>query len=350
MASKTEHLEKIFFWVLLTGLAILFFWLLAPFFPPILFAVVVALTAYPLYQGCLKVCWKQRHVAAALCLLLLFIFVAAPAGLIGSLITNQLLKLAQTFQFNLNVNLHFFSDLLGRGAISETLEYFQETLGVEINLGEWLKGMLHNSAQYLYQFSPKVLAGTAHFFFSTLVSIFLTYFLLVDGPRLYHAILDISPLDEKYERVLAHEIRQTLWACIYGYILTALVQAILGAIGFAIAGLKIFLLLGLATFSLSFIPFLGAASVWVPVTIYFVATGNYGKALFMFLYGILVISSIDNFLKPILIQDKTKIHPMLLFLAIFGGLQLWGPIGILAGPTLVAVFLATLKIYRQDFR
>lgn len=346
MASKTEHLEKIFFWVLLTGLAVLFFRLLAPFFSPILFSLVVALTAYPLYQGCLKVCWKQRHAAAALCMLLLFIFVATPAGVIGSLVTNQLLKLAQTFQFDPN----FLNEFTGRGWVSEILKYFQETLGVEINIGEWLKEMLHNSAQYLYQFSPKVAARTAHFFLTSLISVFLTYFLLVDGPRLYHEILELSPLDEKHERLLAHEIRQTLWACIYGYILTALVQAILGAIGFAIAGLKIFLLLGLATFILSFIPFLGAASVWVPATIYFVATGNYGKAIFMFLYGILVISSIDNFLKPILIQGKTKIHPMLLFLAIFGGLQLWGPIGLLAGPTLVAVFLATLKIYRQDFR
>lgn len=346
MTTKSEQIEKVFFWALLGALFIGFFSLLAPFYSALLFSLVLALTFYPFYQGCLKLFRGQRYIAAFICLVLAFLFVAIPLGVVVSLITNQLLKLAQTFQFD-PMSL---KALIGEGALAQMVEQWRQTLGIEIDLGEWLKEVLQNSAHYLYQYSPKVAARTANFFLTGLITFVLTYFLFVEGNNLYHEVLDISPLKERHEKMLANEIRVTLRACIYGYLLTGLVQGILASIGFAIVGIKIALLLGVATFILSFIPFLGAASVWLPVVIVFLAKGEYWLAGFMAVYGTLFISGIDNVLKPLLIKGQTKIHPMLLFLAIFGGLKLWGPIGILAGPVLVAVFLATLNIYRQDFR
>lgn len=339
-------LEKTFFWVLLGTLLLGFFWILSPFFSSILFALVLALTFEPLYVFILKTFRKKRHLAAVCCLLLIFLFLAVPLGALVAAISNQLLKLAQTFQWDPNT----FKNLIGEGWLTQTLEEWLAVLGVDVDLGKMLKEFLHTSAQTIYQFSPKVAVKTANFFLKGLITLLLTYFLLVDGPRLYHEILDISPLKEKDEKTLGEEIRKTLHACIYGYILTALVQSILAAAGFWIAGIPIALLLGVATFIMCFIPILGAASVWVPAVIYLVTQEHYGMAIFLGLYGGLLISGIDNVLKPILITEKTKIHPVLLFLVIFGGLKLWGPIGILAGPVVVAVFLAVLKIYKQDFR
>lgn len=345
-SSRSEMIEKTCFWVLLSALAVGFFWLFSPFFSAILFALVLALIFDPLYRGLLKLFRQKRHLASFVSLFLIFLFVATPLGVIGTLITNQLLKLAHTFQIDPN----FLNNLLGQGLITETIAHWKEMLGVEIDLGHWLKEMLQNSAQFLYQFSPKVVSKTANFFLTSMITLILTYFLFADGPRLYHEILDLSPLQPKHEKMLASEIRIMLRACIYGYVLTGFVQGIIAAIGFTIVGVKIALLLGVATFILSFIPFLGATSVWLPVLIYLYVQGQYWQAGFMLVYGPLVISGIDNILKPILIQGPTKIHPVLLFLAIFGGLKVWGPIGILAGPTLLAVFLATLRIYQQDFR
>lgn len=346
MAGKSQALEKIFFWVLLSVLLFGFFWLFSPFFTAILVSLVLALTFEPLYVLLLKLFKSRRHLAALVCLVLIFLFAAVPLAALVAAISNQLLKLAHTFQWDPNL----FKNLIGEGWLTQTVEGWLSLLGVDVDLGKLLKEFLHNSAQTLYQFSPKVVAKTANFFLNGLIVLLLTYFLLVEGPRLYHEILDISPLKERDERTLAVEIQKTLQACIYGYILTALVQSILAAFGFWLAGIPIALLLGVATFIMCFIPILGAASVWVPSTIYLAVTGHYGWAVFMGLYGAVVISGIDNVLKPILIGEKTKIHTMILFLAIFGGLKLWGPIGILAGPVVVAVFLAVLKIYKQDFR
>lgn len=346
MSVKDQVVEKTFFWVLLGTLLLGFFWLLSPFFSTIIFSLVIVLSFEPLYLFFLKILRGKRYLAAFVCLLTIFLFIAVPLGGIIAAISTQLLKVAQTFQWDPGL----FKNLVGEGWLTQTVEQWLATLGVDVDIGNLLKEFLHNSAQTLYQFSPKVAAKTANFFLKGMVSLLLVYFLLVDGPRLYHEILDLSPLKESDEKTLAKEINQTLQACIYGYILTALVQSILATIGFWIAGMPIALLLGVATFIMCFVPILGSASVWIPVFIYLLSMGRYGMATFMGIYGFFVISGIDNILKPILIQEKTKIHPVLLFLAIFGGLKLWGPIGILAGPVLVAVLLASLKIYKQDFR
>lgn len=340
-----ERLEKTFFWVFLSALLIGFFWVLKPFYSAVLFSLVIALICDPLFQFGLKFT-RRRFLAGLFSMAVLFLFLFVPVGAIAGVIANQLLKLAQSFQLEPD----FLNTLFGKGVILGTIESWRQMFGIETSLGDWIKELLHLSGQFLYQYSPKVVLKTANAALTGLITLFLIYFFLVDGPALYHEVLDLSPLKEDHEKTLAREIRVTLRACIYGYVMTALAQGILAGIGFGIAGIKIALLLGVATFIFSFIPVIGAAGVWVPVAVFLFLQGRIGMGIFMAIYGTLVISGIDNLLKPLLIQGRTKIHPMLLFLAIFGGLRLWGPIGILAGPTLIAVFLATLKIYKKDFR
>lgn len=325
-----------------------FFWLLIPFYSVILLSLVLVLTCAPLYQWLLKITKESRRISALLTLFFLFLFLAFPVGITVTLVTDQVIQFAHGMQTQLYPD--FLKNLSGAGPLAQKIEGYRQSLGIETDIGQWIKEGIQNSAQYLGQYSPKVVAKTASFFFKSILVFLLSYFLFVDGPKLYHEILDLSPLKDTYEKTLAQEIRLTLKACIYGYVLTALVQGILAGIGFWILGFKIALILGLATFIMSFVPIFGTGSVWVPCFIFLLMTGQYGKATFLFFYGFFIISGIDNVLKPILIQGQTKIHPVILFIAIFGGLKLWGPIGILAGPVLVAVFLATLRIYKQDFR
>lgn len=339
--SKNQSLEKISFWVLLGVLLLVFFWLLKPFYSVLLLSLVLALISQPLFEFFLKISKQRRHLSAFFCLVLFLVFAALPVGFVISAVAEQTIRAAQS------LGEHFTLD---QGFLTQIFENWQQTLGIEIDLYRWFKEFVQNAAQYLYQFSPKVISNTAGFFLGGLLTLILTYFLLVDGPKLYHQILEVSPLKNTYEKTLAHEICVTLRACIYGYLLTALVQGILAGIGFWVIGIKLALLLGLATFIMAFVPIVGTGSVWVPVFIYLLVSGQYGKATFLFIYGFFIISGIDNILKPLLIQGKTNIHPVLLFLAIFGGLKLWGPVGLLAGPTLVAVLIATLKIYKKDFQ
>lgn len=346
MTQKSRSLEKIFFWILLSALLIGFFYLLSPFFSALLFALVLSLTCEPLYESCLRLTKKRRHPAAALSIIILLFVFAVPLGFLATALTSQLIHLTENVVWDPN----FFENVFGSGWLAQTIDHWKTVLEIDVNLGEWLKNLLKESAHTLYQFSPKVVSKTAGFFFNAILTLFLTYVILVEGPRFLKALLEFAPLKEKDEALLIGEIQKTLKACVNGYLLTALAQGLLAGIAFWFVGIDIFLLLGVATFVMSFVPVVGAASVWAPMVVYLFVMGQNWPAFGLLVYGVFIISGIDNILKPMLIQGKTKIHPVLLFLTIFGGLKIWGPIGLLAGPVLVAVLFATLKIYREDFR
>ena len=246
------------------------------------------LTAAPLYQWFLKITKESRRFSALSTLCLLFLFLAFPVGITASLITDQVIQFAHSMQTQWGPD--FLQNLFGAGPLAQKLEGYRQSLGLETDVGQWIKEGIQNSAQYLGQYSPKVVAKTASFFFKSILVFLLSYFLFVDGPKLYHEILDLSPLKDTYEKTLAQEIRLTLKACIYGYVLTALVQGILAGVGFWILGFKAALIFGVATFIMAFVPIVGTGSVWVPIFIFLLATGQYGKAAFLFFYGFFIIN------------------------------------------------------------
>lgn len=142
---------------------------------------------------------------------------------------------------------------------------------------------------------------------------------------------------------------KTVTAVVRSMFVTALVQGTLAGAGFAVAGLPVPILLALVTAINSFIPFLGAASVWFPASIWLILQEEYLKGIGLGLYGFLVISMIDNFIKPLLIGESTKIPVFLLFFTILGGLQVYGVLGIFLGPIILSLGMAFLTIYREIY-
>lgn len=347
MAAKASKIDRVAFWILLGALLLAFIALLRPFLIALFLALVFALAIEPIYQFFLRRLRGWRYLAASVSMILLFFFLALPLGGLTALAVDQILQFAPTVGQTLG-------EFVGRsqaeaGWIATATEWIHSRAGLDVDVAQWADSLVKNVTEFIYQFSPQVITQTTHVILLSIVCAIVTYFLLADGPRLYHAILDISPLKKEYERELANEVIKTVRATVYGYVMTAFVQSILAWLGFWIAGLSAAPLLAMATFLFCFIPIIGSAGVWLPVTVYVLISGEIKYAIFLLIYGTLIISGIDNFLKPVLIQEKTRIHSVLLFLAILGGLQLWGPAGVLAGPTLVAILLATLRIYQRDF-
>ncbi|MGB7344829.1 MAG: AI-2E family transporter [Pirellulaceae bacterium] len=168
------------------------------------------------------------------------------------------------------------------------------------------------------------------------------YFFLVDGPAMIRTLMRLSPLDDNYERQLLLEFDKTSRAVVLASIASAVAQGILAAIAFYFCGLQSIVLLFLITCLMALIPFLGAASVWIPCAIYLGAVDQrWGAAAMLAIFGALVISSIDNVIKAYVLQGHSQIHPLFALLSVLGGVQVFGPIGILVGP-MVVVFLQTL--------
>ncbi len=209
-----------------------------------------------------------------------------------------------------------------------------------------LQAMVDGAQSFL---QPRVLPLTqvaGEFVLQMLVGIVILvialYFFFADGNSMVQTMMRLSPLDDEYERRLLLQFDQTSRAVVLASVLSALAQGVLAAIAFWLFGLPSIVLLFMATTFMSLVPFLGAASVWVPCAIYLGAVEHRPyAALVLAIFGVTVISSIDNVIKVYVLQGRSQIHPLLALLSVLGGIQVFGPIGILVGP-MVVVFLQTL--------
>ena len=184
----------------------------------------------------------------------------------------------------------------------------------------------------------------------TLVMIATLFFLFAEGSRILDAAIRLSPLEERYVRELVAEFDRVCRAVVAATLLSAVAQGILAGAGFWAFGLQQSVaLLMLLTMVLAMVPFTGAAAVWIPVSLYlWLYQGQHVNAIGLAVYGALVISLADNFIKPLVLHGQSNLHPLLALLSVIGGLQALGPIGILVGP-MVVVFLQTLlKILQRE--
>lgn len=168
------------------------------------------------------------------------------------------------------------------------------------------------------------------------------YFFFADGPAMIRGLMRLSPLDESYVRRLLTQFDQTSRAVVLATVLSALAQAVMATFGFWLCGLSSLVMLFLATAFMALIPFLGPAVVWGPVAIYLGAIeGRWFAAVMLVLFGATIVSTVDNVVRVYVLQGNSQLHPLLALLSVLGGLQVFGPIGILVGP-MVVVFLQTL--------
>lgn len=174
------------------------------------------------------------------------------------------------------------------------------------------------------------------------VLIIAVYFFLLDGPAMTRTLMRLSPLDDNYEQRLLNEFDRTSRAVVLASVLSALVQGFLAAVAFYFLGFHSVILLFLITSLMALVPFLGAASVWVPCAIYLAAVDQrWGAAIFLAIYGASIVSSIDNVIKMYVLHGRSTLHPLFALLSVLGGVKVFGPIGILVGP-MVVVFMQTL--------
>jgi predicted PurR-regulated permease PerM len=200
-----------------------------------------------------------------------------------------------------------------------------------------------------YQFSPRVLSTTV----SIVVNFFLMLVFLVvffaEGGALFDWIMETTPLATEHRRELARDVRRTITSSIVAAVITAVVQGALLGLGFWIAGFGQPSGWALVAMILSLIPLVGASSCYVTATVLLLASGNVQGAILFLLYGVVIVSGIDNILRPLIVRGASRMHPLLLFVVLIGAVKLFGPIGLLVGPVLLSIFLATLRIYRREF-
>ncbi|KKQ97654.1 MAG: hypothetical protein UX26_C0019G0007 [Parcubacteria group bacterium GW2011_GWC1_45_9] len=312
----------------------------------LILGLIVAVIINPFYQRVRKLFKKHDSLSALVVVLLIFGMMIGPAVALLFLALNEMTVALSSF-------LTFIDqtgfDLSTAGSIIVVLEEFGiDTKTILISHVIPLLNQIGGS------FSKIFLE-----FFSNLPRIFLDFFLMLvglffflkDGKQIRSFFFQILPLSEKESSHLAETFNDVILAIFWGQFLTAIAQGVLGGLGFYLFGFGAPVFLGILMTFASLIPFIGPAIVYLPATLYLFVSGAAAPAVLLFLsYNLFVVSSVDNLVKPLVIGSKVKIHPALIFFSLIGGLRFFGPLGIIYGPLIVALFLLLSDLYLEKTR
>lgn len=216
-----------------------------------------------------------------------------------------------------------------------------------IDAGDIILGNLKDLQENIAKSGGRILRNIFFFLVSFMVMIVTLFVFFRDGEQFLHWLIDTIPMDREHKYRIAGQLYITTLAVVRGILLTAVIQGVTAMLGYAIAGLPAPVLLGCITSFAALVPFVGTSVVWIPLSLISMLYKGFYTGLFVLLWGLLVVGLLDNILRPVLIGKKAKLPIFLLFLGIFGGLKVYGPIGIFLGPLLISCVIVFLQIYRE---
>ena len=340
-----QRRSLLFLFVILAVLLPVLMQIAWPFFTSFIIAAVVAIIVYPVKE------WLSRRIHRPG--FATFLTTLAIVSLLGTFLTVAGFTLTREVTSLYN---EFSQRSLEEGGwpalVTGTVERIVDALATRLPVdkeairSELMDGMKAVSA-YLLRNINMAVGGITNFAITIFLVTIILYFLLKYGNNWIEKLAALSPLEPKtFDRILA-TIHDSVVANVNGMLAVALGQGILLILGFWFVGVRSPILWGTLGGLASIVPVIGALLVWVPVAVGFLLMGSYWKALILGLWGLLVVGSADNVLRPLVVGAREKQHPMLVALAAIGGTYAFGALGILLGPLMVSLVAALLKEIQQ---
>jgi len=318
---------------------------LAPFARPVLWAIVLATATWPIYRRLRPLFGRWEEIAAIVMTLLLLVVVVAPATFLGLAMVRELEpEIVRVKDWVTADTLELPAWMKEVPALDETVRAWAKDLTNSELRRNWLRQLVLTPTQRTLNLGKSIL----HYLVDAFLAVFTLFFVYRDGERAadeMRALLD--RIAGGRGRMLLSHVRDTVGAVFYGWVVTAAAQGLCAMLGYWIAGLRAPVLLGAATGLAAILPF-GVALVWVPVSLGLIAAGSWGKALFIAIWSVALVSTIDNFLRPYLISGAARVPYILVFFGIIGGLLAFGLIGLVLGPVFLAVLLTLWRQARES--
>ena len=348
---KKEHIFLVFILCLTFLCFYLLYQILSPFLEPLLWAIFLALVLFPMHRKLQRLFRRQGFLPAMTMTILVLLVIVLPFTLLIVSLANETANVYHSVQEMIQTGqLQVYLEKLREVPIlSQILARLDQTFDLSrLDAMTLILKNLQQVSTVLLSQSSKILKGLSSFLIAFLFTLLALYYLFKDGDRLYEGLQDILPLHPKERDLLLGRFREMVNATIYGGLLIAIIQGLLGGLTFWILGLPPPILWGTAMALFSFIPLGGTALIWFPAAIFLFLQGAFTKGIILLAIGVLVISSVDNFLRPFLVGAKTNIPPLLLFFTVIGGIQAFGMIGVIAGPLIGTLCLTLIEIYVRE--
>jgi predicted PurR-regulated permease PerM len=338
--STSDQVTTVLSYGALLLLGYLVFEITSPFLVPLAWSAVLAIFFYPLHEMLLK---KLRPTpAAAASALAVTLLLIVPALLVLFLTTKQAVEAGAKAQVVLQapdkaLPIHVLDWL--KNQLPDSMQ--------DADLSDPVKRGAERLAGYLAAKLGGLVRNLFTFFLDLFVLIFALFFMFRDGEEVVRGVRHLMPFDASIKEDMMRESRGVIFASVAVGLLIAAVQGALGGLAFTLAGVDTGLLWGVLMAFFSLVPVVGSALIWVPTALWLAFTGHIGKGLIIAVICGGVAGVVDNIIRPLLLRNRTHLNELLLFISVLGGIQVFGLLGIVAGPTIVAAAMGLFRVYME---
>lgn len=325
-------------------LGYLVYQIMSPFLRAIAWAVVLSILFYPLYAYLgARVRWSS--LAAMVTLAVILVVIIGPVSYLAVLLVGEIQHVANYVG---NGEMNAIEGILDKPRVKWFLDNIGPVFGArDVDYGKILVDGINSLGR---SFLEQITTGAKNVFTAFVDFVFMSltiFFLLRDGPKFLERFRDYMPFSEEQKDRLEMQTKDMVVSTIYGGVVVALIQGTMGGLAFFFVGIPAPVIWGTAMAIMSFIPMLGTFSVWFPAVIYLFLEGMYPQGLILFFIGAFGISMVDNILKPVIIGERTKMPTLIIFFSVLGGIRLFGLVGLILGPLVVALFISVIEIFRN---
>ncbi|CAN7574396.1 AI-2E family transporter [Variovorax sp. LjRoot290] len=345
---NSPQLQRGVFLLLLASVTAAFLAILAPFSGAVLWGVALAILFTPLYKRLLRKMPTRRNLAALATLTICLVIVIIPLSMVTASLVQEVSLVAQKIRSG-EINFVRYLQQIA-AALPQWLLNLLDRFGlgnIEALLAKLSQGAAQGT-QLIATQAVNIGQNTFEFLVSFAVMLYLLYFLLRDGTELSKSVREALPLARPHTHYLLNKFTTVIRATIKGNVAVAAVQGALGGLAFWFLDVQGALLWAVLMAFLSLLPAVGAALIWLPVALYFLATGEIWQGVFLIVFGVVVIGLVDNILRPLLVGKDTQMPDYIVLLSTIGGMALFGINGFVIGPVIAALFLAAWDLFSSS--
>ncbi len=345
-----EQLFAGFFFAVFLYLLYQTFRIFAPFLVPIVWGAVLTLTLFPLHTWLTDALRGRPTLSAAILSAVLVVVIVVPTVLFGSVLVAQAAALYSKISLaiehgGLETSVEWLTASPGGGLWKRVAPYLTQ---YDIDVARLTRNTLAAAWNLIADHAGHVARNLVLILFHCSVSVLTFFVCLRGGTRFVTQLQDVIPMEREHSDAILRTLLDTVSGIVQAMLATALAQGLLSGIGYWLAGVPFSLFLGVLSGFLSLIPY-AVPVVWLGCAGYLLSVGATGAAAFLIIWGIVVIGSVDNIIRPLVIGGRANLSAFLLFFAILGGLSVYGFLGLLLGPVVVATVIAFLRIYREEY-
>jgi predicted PurR-regulated permease PerM len=329
------NLQKIFL-LGLTGLLGLIAWLMIK--PLLAFVITAIMLAFLLYPLQIRL---ENYIGESITASLLIVFAVLVAIVPISMASAAVVQDAGDLANDLNQ-----TNLVNTTEIEHQVKRFT---GRSIDIEASVDSTVNEFTAVTFGSVSQIVDVVSKLAIGITLMLFLVYYLLKDGDVLVAWLRDATPLDNQIQDSLYERIDKTTWAVIKGHVLVAVVQGLVAGLGLAVTGIPNYVFWTFVMVLLGFIPVIGTIVIWLPAALYLFAIGNVNQAIFLLIYGFLIVGTTDNVLRPLVVDRGANLHPAVIIVGVIGGVYLFGAIGLFIGPILLGILKSVIVVLESNY-